>query len=133
MTIKFTRCPENPIIVPADVPPSRPDYEVVGAFNPGAITYNGQTLLLLRVAERPKDKSDDEQIAPILNPETSELEHFRIKNDDPHITEIPDSRSFFVDGEMMLTSISHLRLARSSSGVRKLTTYAAHGLASSAG
>lgn len=106
----------NPIITPADVPPSRDDYEVVGAFNPGAVVYNDEIILLLRVAERPKDKADDEQVAPILNPNTGELEHFRLKNDDSRITDIPDSRSFHVNGEMMLTSISHLRIARSTDG-----------------
>ncbi|MHC5144243.1 MAG: glycoside hydrolase family 130 protein, partial [Planctomycetota bacterium] len=39
------------------------------------------------------------------------------ENDDPAITDIPDSRSFYVNGEMLLTSISHLRIARSSDGV----------------
>ena len=111
------RCDKNPIIKPCDVPPSREDYEVVGAFNPGATIFNDEILLLLRVAERPKDKRPDEQVAPILNPNTGELEHFRLKNDDPRITEIPDSRSFYVNGEMMLTSISHLRIARSKDGV----------------
>ena len=107
----------NPLIVPADVPPSRADYEVVGAFNPGATVYNGETLLLLRVAERPKDKPDDEQVAPILNPHTGKVEHFRVKNTDPRITDIPDSRSFYYEEEMFLTSLSHLRLARSKDGV----------------
>ena len=111
------RYENNPIITPAEVPPSRDDYEVVGAFNPAATVFNDEILLLLRVAERPKDKSPDEQVAPILNPATGELEHFRLKNDDPRITDIPDSRSFYVNGEMMLTSISHLRIARSKDGV----------------
>ena len=110
------RYEKNPIITPADVPPSRDDYEVVGAFNPAATIFNDEILLLLRVAERPKDKADDEQIAPIMNPETGQVEHFRLKNDDPSITDIPDSRSFYVHGEMMLTSISHLRIARSKDG-----------------
>ena len=111
------RFAENPIIKPCDVPPSRDDYEVVGAFNPAATIFNDEILLLLRVAERPKDKDPDEQVAPILNPDTGEIEHFRLKNDDPTITDIPDSRSFYVNGEMLLTSISHLRIARSSDGV----------------
>lgn len=110
------RFAENPLITPADVPPSQDDYEVVGAFNPAAIEYDGQVLLMLRVAERPKDKADDEQVAPILNAETGEIELFRKKNDDPDV-EIPDSRSFYYKGKMHLTSISHLRLARSSDGV----------------
>jgi predicted GH43/DUF377 family glycosyl hydrolase len=111
------RYENNPIITPADVPPSRDDYEVVGAFNPAATIFNDEIILMLRVAERPKDKTDGEQVAPILNPETGELEHFRLKNDDPSITDIPDSRSFYVNDEMMLTSISHLRIARSKDGL----------------
>ncbi len=111
------RFPENPIIRPADVPPSRDDYEVVGAFNPAATVFGDEVLLLLRVAERPKDKQPDEQVAPILNPETGEIEHFRVKNDDPNITDIPDSRSFYFKDEMYLTSISHLRIARSDDGI----------------
>jgi len=111
------RCEKNPIITPADVPPSRDDYEVVGAFNPGATIFNDEIILLLRVAERPKDKADDEQVAPILNPATGEIELFRVKNDDPNITDIPDSRSFYYKDEMFLTSISHLRIARSKDGV----------------
>jgi predicted GH43/DUF377 family glycosyl hydrolase len=116
MTVE--RLKENPIITPRDVPPSRPDYEVVGAFNPGVIEYNGEILLLLRVAERPKDKDPFEQVAPILNPKTGEVELFRVRNDDPNITSIPDARSFYYKGEMFLTSISHLRLARSRDGIR---------------
>jgi predicted GH43/DUF377 family glycosyl hydrolase len=111
------RFDENPLITPADVPASRPDYRVVGAFNPGAIVYRGRTLLLLRVAERPRDKADDEQVAPIFNPETGELEPFRVKNSDPRVTDIPDSRSFYYDDGMFLTSISHLRLATGKDGV----------------
>ncbi|AQT69235.1 Beta-1,4-mannooligosaccharide phosphorylase [Anaerohalosphaera lusitana] len=110
------RFAENPIIRPQDVTPSRDDNEVVGAFNAGATVFRGQILLLLRVAERPKDKAADEQVAPILNPHTGEIEHFRAKNDDPAV-EIPDSRSFFYNGKINLTSISHLRIARSDDGV----------------
>ncbi len=43
----------NPLITPADVKPSRDDMEVLCAFNAGATTYDGKTLLLVRVAERP--------------------------------------------------------------------------------
>lgn len=111
------RFPENPLIKPSDVPPSRDDYEVVGAFNPGAAVYNNEILLLLRVAERPRDKAEDEQLAPILNPRSGQIEHFRVKNNDPDITDIPDSRSFYYKGEMFLTSISHLRIARSQDGI----------------
>ncbi len=110
------RFPQNPLIKPADVTPSRNDFEVVCAFNPAVIEYDGKTLLLLRVAERPADKADDEQAAPIYNPETGKIEIFRVKNDTPGL-EVPDSRSFSIDGQVYLTSISHLRIARSDDGI----------------
>jgi len=110
------RFAENPLIVPEDVPPSRDDYEVIGAFNAGACTYKGQTLLLLRVAERPRDKTPNEEVAPILNPQTGQIELFRVPHSDPDI-EIPDNRSFYYKGKMLLTSISHLRIARSDDGI----------------
>lgn len=47
---------QNPLITPADVKPSRPDFEVMCAFNAGATLYRGKTLLLVRVAERPKPR-----------------------------------------------------------------------------
>jgi predicted GH43/DUF377 family glycosyl hydrolase len=110
------RCAENPLIVPADVVASRADYEVVGAFNAGAAVYNDEILLLLRVAERPKDKADDEELAPILDPKTGQINPMRIKHGDSDL-EILDSRVFNYKGKMYLTSISHLRLARSKDGV----------------
>lgn len=110
------RFAENPIITPEDVIPSRSDYEVIGAFNAGAVEYDGETILLLRVAERPVDRKVETQIAPIINPETGEIELFCKNNDDPDI-EIPDARGFYYKGKLYLTSISHLRLARSTDGV----------------
>lgn len=110
------RFAENPIITPADVTPSMDGYEVVGTFNAGAIKYEEETLLLMRVAERPVDKADDQELAPILNPETGKIEHFRVKHGDSEL-EIPDSRFFFYKSNMYLTSISHLRIARSKNGI----------------
>lgn len=110
------RFAENPLITPADVTPSRPDYEVIGTFNAGATVYNDQILLLLRVAERPADKADDEQLAPIFNPKTGKTDSLRIKLDDPDY-EPMDSRVFHYKKKLYLTSISHLRIARSTDGI----------------
>ena len=52
------RASQNPILTPAMVPPSRPDLEVVGVFNPGVIRHDGDVLLLLRVAEAPVRRSE---------------------------------------------------------------------------
>lgn len=109
------RFAENPLIVPEDVPPSREDYEVVGAFNAGAVTFGEETLLLLRVAERPRDKAEDEEVAPILDPDSGEIRHFRVKHGDLDM-EVADNRTFSYKGKIFLTSISHLRVARSRDG-----------------
>ena len=45
------RADQNPIVTPAMVPPSRPDLEVVGVFNPAVTRHEGHVVLLLRVAE----------------------------------------------------------------------------------
>lgn len=48
------RLAENPIITPADVRPSLRELEVVSVFNAAAARVDGEILLLLRVAERPR-------------------------------------------------------------------------------
>ena len=52
MQTKASRFPTNPILTPAQVKPSRPDWEVECLLNHGAFRYAGRTGLLLRVAER---------------------------------------------------------------------------------
>jgi predicted GH43/DUF377 family glycosyl hydrolase len=113
----FTRHPDNPIISPRDVKPSRPDFEVIGAFNAGAALYEGETVLLLRVAERPLSGSPDIIRCPHLD-ERGELTVTSVRRDDPDY-DTRDSRlvKHRPSGDLMLTSISHLRLARSRDGV----------------
>ena len=47
------RVADEPLLRPADVPPSRPDLEVASVLNPAAARVDGEIHLLLRVAERP--------------------------------------------------------------------------------
>ncbi|MBI1257532.1 MAG: glycosidase [Chloroflexi bacterium] len=113
----FTRHPNNPLISPKDVKPSRPDFEVIGSFNAGATTYNGETLLLLRVAERPIKTDPNVVLCPYLD-DSGELVIKTARKDDPNF-DTHDSR-FALDKqsrELWLTSMSHLRLARSKDGV----------------
>jgi beta-1,2-mannobiose phosphorylase / 1,2-beta-oligomannan phosphorylase len=49
-----TRLANNPILTTADVPPSQPELEVMSVFNAAAARVGGETVLLLRVAERPR-------------------------------------------------------------------------------
>jgi predicted GH43/DUF377 family glycosyl hydrolase/glycosyltransferase involved in cell wall biosynthesis len=49
-----TRLANNPILTSFDVPPSLPELEVVSVFNAAAARIGDETILLLRVAERPR-------------------------------------------------------------------------------
>lgn len=111
--IRFER---NPLITPADVKPSRPDFEVVCVFNAGAVRFGREILLLLRVAERPRPQAG-EVVAPILHPEdpSQGIQILRARKGSPDLEEV-DSRVFKYKGSTYLTSISHLRLARSEDG-----------------
>lgn len=99
------------------VTPSRPDMRVVGVFNPAAITIGGETLLLLRVAESPRDVPDDEVAATTYDAARNALRLHRWRRDTPGI-DLSDSRSIGIGGRVWLTSISHLRVARSTDGIR---------------
>jgi predicted GH43/DUF377 family glycosyl hydrolase len=113
----FVRHPANPLITPQDVKPSQPDFEVIGAFNAGAALFNDEVILLVRVAEKPAQSPNGVVLAPHLSPE-GELVIRQIPRDDARY-DISDPRQVHdrLTGEVLLTSISHLRLARSKDGI----------------
>jgi predicted GH43/DUF377 family glycosyl hydrolase len=90
---------------------------VVGVFNPAAVRHAGEVLLLLRVAEAPRDLPAGEVGAPVYDAATGRLEVRRWRRDAPGL-DAGDPRLLAVDGDTWLTSISHLRLARSTDGIR---------------
>ena len=116
--MRVQRYPENPVVTPAMVPPSGPDFEVMCAFNAGVATYQGETILLLRVAER---AISDEKIVrvPVLDCSGSRpaIRIVEFSRNDPEI-DFSDSRKISGPGVFYLTSISHLRVARSKDGRR---------------
>lgn len=124
------RAPENPIIRPEDVKPSREDFEVIGVFNAGVARYHDEVILLLRVAERPIYGRTEAVLCPIYDPEADEIALRPFTRDDPGndfsdprliVVRMPDSGQPGPAGRVMaetyLTSISHLRLARSRDGI----------------
>jgi predicted GH43/DUF377 family glycosyl hydrolase len=114
--VTASRSPDNPIVTPAMVLPSRPDLEVVGAFNPGVIRHHDEVILLVRVSEAPHKVSSSIAAAPFYNAETRRLEikHWQVSEKGPDVT---DSRLVVDQGRTWLTSISHLRVARSTDGI----------------
>jgi predicted GH43/DUF377 family glycosyl hydrolase len=107
----------NPIVTPAMVAPSRPDLRVVGAFNPAVALHEGETILMLRVAEAPRDVGADEVAAPVFDPASGQLRIERWRRDDARV-DARDARFVRVGPATFLTSISHLRRARSLDGLR---------------
>ncbi|MUG88774.1 glycosidase [Paenibacillus timonensis] len=111
------RCAQNPVIRTQDVKPSRPDFKVLGAFNAGVAQYEDETILLLRVAEAPVSVRSGEVLVPRLNEAGTEVIVERYEDTDPRY-DFSDSRFVAMDGRVvMLTSLSHLRVARSKDGV----------------
>jgi predicted GH43/DUF377 family glycosyl hydrolase len=111
-----TRAPENPIITPAMVLPSRPDFEVLGVFNPGVARHNGDVVLLLRVAEAPRKMSSALAAAPIFNSDSGriEIKRWQVTEGGP---DVGDPRLVVDNGRTWLTSMSHFRVARSTDGI----------------
>ncbi len=105
----------NPILVPAQLSPSRPDFEVVGVFNPGAIQVGDETVLLVRVAEAPRQVPDGYVASPSYDPASGDIVIRRWPKSTPGL-DLSDSRLIVVAGDTYLTSISHFRRARSKDG-----------------
>ncbi|MDQ3675097.1 MAG: glycoside hydrolase family 130 protein [Gemmatimonadota bacterium] len=95
---------------------SRPDMEVVGVFNAGVTRFDGDTVLLLRVSEAPRKLTPGVVSAPIYNAETRRVEIKRWMEDTDGL-DASDPRLVIAEGHTWLTSMSHLRLARSRDGV----------------
>src|SRR4026208_1120082 len=110
------RPPENPIITPAMVLPSRPDFEVLGVCHPPVPRHNGDVVLLLRVPEAPAKMSSGLAAAPIFNAETGRVEIKRWLVT-PQGPDVSDSRLIVDKGRTWLTSMSHFRVARSRDGI----------------
>jgi len=111
------RASDNPILRPEDVRPSRDDFEVIGVFNAGVARYGDEVILLLRIAERPRAQRDDLVLSPIYDVGANEITVRSFARDDPR-NDFSDPRLILRPGETFLTSISHLRPARSRDGLR---------------
>ncbi|MGO4344905.1 glycoside hydrolase family 130 protein [Paenibacillus sp. MCAF9] len=115
------RYEENPIITPADIQPYHKGFQVIGAFNAGVAEYNGETLLLLRVAEQPISDDPNKVLAPVYNTGTGKIDLVELDRkderydfSDPRVVRDVTQNATFA----YLTSISYVRIARSKDGHR---------------
>ena len=95
---------------------SRPDMEVVGVFNAGVTRFQSDTILLLRVSEAPRKLTSGMVSAPHYNAETRRVEIKRWMEDTDGL-DASDPRLVVAEGHTWLTSMSHLRVARSRDGI----------------
>jgi len=114
--VKVTRSPENPVIEPKDVKPSREGFEVVGVFNAGVARLEDEVILLLRVAEKPIVSKPGIAAAAVYDLTKRDIIIREFPKDDPD-SDFSDPRLIIRPGETYLTSFSHLRLAQSSNGI----------------
>lgn len=111
------RIGEHPIITPDQVAPSNSAYRVRGAFNPGAAVVGDEIVLLLRVAED-VDTGEGRVAVPIMQREgdvvvTDVLEvDLAAPNVEQH-----GNHTVVIDGIARPTTMSHLRIARSTDGL----------------
>lgn len=110
------RCDHNPIIRPQDIRPSAPGMEVIGVFNAGVARYRGQVILLVRVAERPTGSDPSVYLTPLYDAEADRIVVHAIPRKPEY--DFSDPRVVRTPARNYLTSISHLRVARSDDGIR---------------
>jgi predicted GH43/DUF377 family glycosyl hydrolase len=110
----------NPIISPADLVASRPDFDVIGVLNAGVTRLGDEVILLLRVVERPRNDREDCCLVPIYDVQTQQIKLEALPRggvgydfSDPRLVQTPHG--------VYLTGISHLRVARSRDGLHFTT------------
>ena len=108
------------LLRPEDVPASRADFEVVGVFNPGAVRAGGEVVLLVRVAERPRDRRPGFTGLPRWDATGLTVDWVpadELTAVDPRVVRRK------ADGLVRLTFTSHLRVVRCGDGtnVREVT------------
>jgi len=102
------------LLRPADLQPTRADFEVVGAFNPGVVRAHGEVVMLVRVAERPRETRPGFTGLPRWDADAGLtidwIADGELEPVDPRVVR------FKADGRIRLTFTSHLRVVRLGDG-----------------
>jgi predicted GH43/DUF377 family glycosyl hydrolase len=106
--IETVRASKRLLLQPAEFASSRSDFEVIGAFNPGVIEVNGRVVILVRIAERPRESRPGFVALPRYA-NGSELAVDWVRRDeiefvDPRVVQLLET------GCVRLTFVSHLRV-----------------------
>ncbi len=115
---------ENPLLTTRDVKPTHKDFRVDGIFNCGAAKYNGEYILLCRVAESVRCDREGYIAFPVITEKEGRAEFEIVSLEKSRYPDYNFSDSRIItrgqdaySGVVCLTSLSHLRIARSRDGV----------------
>jgi len=108
------RFADNPLLTPQDVSPSREGLRVVCTLNPAAARSGEEVLLLVRVGESPEEE-DNFVSTVVYDAGSDQTRIVRFGKDDPDL-DLSDPRKVRYRGRALLSSLSHLRIARSRDG-----------------
>lgn len=108
------RFAQNPLLKPSDLKPGIDGMEITCLLNPGVFKFDGKTFLLLRVAERPTQKSGVISF-PVYNAD-GKIEVLSFNENDPDL-DASDPRVIGYKGKNYLTTMSYLRLVSSTDGI----------------
>jgi predicted GH43/DUF377 family glycosyl hydrolase len=106
------RFPENPLLTPASFEALGEDHAIIGVFNAGVVRLGAETLLLVRVAERPGPLRRDQVEAWYFDADREEMQKRVFAREDPAL-DLSDPRLIVTPEAIYLTSLSYLRVARS--------------------
>lgn len=120
----IARCSENPLLQIEDVKPSSKNFTVKGIFNCGATKYKDEYILLCRVAEAVSCEDEETVSFPVVV-QKGGINDFQtvslVKTEHPELC-FEDARTITKGKNantnvVYLTTLSHLRIARSKDGV----------------
>jgi beta-1,2-mannobiose phosphorylase / 1,2-beta-oligomannan phosphorylase len=105
---------ERLLLRPEDLSPSRPDFEVIGVFNPAAIRAGQEVKLLVRVVERPREKRPGFTALPRWEPKGTPVVDWVADQE----LDIIDCRAvrYKQTGLVRLTFTSHIHLVHCGDG-----------------
>jgi predicted GH43/DUF377 family glycosyl hydrolase len=106
------RYPENPLLTPHSLTPVGDGHEIIGVFNAGVARVGPETVLLLRVAERPRTQQADCIAAWYYDASQDAMRLQSFEREDPAL-DLADPRLIVTTETIFLTSLSYLRVARS--------------------
>lgn len=102
------------LLRPGGLPASRSDFEVVGVFNPAAVLVDGEVVLLVRVAERPRERRPGLTGLPRWDVAAGLMVDW-VPNAELEVID-PRVVRRKTDGLVRLTFTSHLRVVRCGDG-----------------